>query len=54
MVEPKRKSQDPGAKSKRIKGLLSNPDFAEAVSEERAAAIMWKMHMLISIASTWS
>jgi hypothetical protein len=41
-VEPKKKSQEPGAKAKRLKGLRTNPDFAEAVSEERAAAKMWK------------
>jgi hypothetical protein len=42
VVEPKRKSQDPAAKAKRIKRLLVNPGFAEAVSEERAAAKMWQ------------
>ena len=42
VVEPKEKSQNPGAKSKRMKRLRSNPDFAEAVSEERAAARMWE------------
>jgi hypothetical protein len=41
VVEPKEKSQNPGAKAKRLKGLRVNPDFAEAVSEERAAARMW-------------
>jgi hypothetical protein len=38
VVEPKGKSQNPAAKAKRLKGLRTNPDFAEAVSEERAAA----------------
>jgi hypothetical protein len=42
VAEPKKKSQEPGAKTKRLKGLRTNPDFAEAVSEERAAAKMWK------------
>jgi hypothetical protein len=42
VVEPKKNSQDPAAKAKRIKGLLANPDFAEAVSEERTLAKMWK------------
>jgi hypothetical protein len=42
VVEPKKKSQGPGAKAKRLKGLQTNPDFAEAVSEERAAAKMWE------------
>jgi hypothetical protein len=44
VVEPKKKSQDPAAKAKRIKRpcILVNPDFAEAVSEERAAAKMWQ------------
>ena len=42
VVEPKKKSQDPAAKAKRIKRLLTSPDFAEAVSEERAAAKMWE------------
>ena len=42
VVEPKEKSQNPGAKAKRLKGLRVNPDFAEAVSEERAAARMWE------------
>jgi Flp pilus assembly protein TadD len=37
VVEPKKKSQDSAAKAKRIKRLLTNPEFAEAVSEERAA-----------------
>jgi hypothetical protein len=44
VVGPKKKSQDPAAKDKRIKGLLVNPDFAEAVSFERAAAKMWEDH----------
>ena len=42
MVEPKKKSQEPAAKAKRTKRLLANPGFAEAVSEERAAAKMWE------------
>jgi hypothetical protein len=42
VVEPKKKPQEPGAKAKRLKWLRTNPDFAEAVSEERAAAKMWK------------
>jgi hypothetical protein len=42
VVEPKKKSQGPGAKAKRLKGLRTSPDFAEAVSEERAAAKMWE------------
>jgi hypothetical protein len=48
VVGPKKKSQDPAAKAKRIKRLLVNPDFAEAVSFERAAAKMWqdKLHIL--------
>jgi hypothetical protein len=40
----KRSSQEPTAKAKRIKRLLASPDFAEAVSEERAAAKMWEDH----------
>jgi hypothetical protein len=44
VVEPKKKSQEPGAKAKRLKGLRTNPDFAEAVSFERAAAKMWEDH----------
>jgi hypothetical protein len=40
--ELKKKSQGPAAKAKRLKGLRTNPDFAEAVSEERAAAKMWE------------
>jgi hypothetical protein len=43
VVEPKKKSQGPGAKAKRLKGLQTNPDFAEAVSGERAVAVMWGM-----------
>ena len=35
-VEPKQKSQDPAAKAKRLKRLLANPDFAEAVEFERS------------------
>jgi hypothetical protein len=35
-VEPKQKSQDPAAKAKRLKRLLTNPDFAEAVEFERS------------------
>jgi hypothetical protein len=58
VVEPKEKSQGPGAKAKRLKRLRTNPDFVEAVSEERAAARMWarcgKTAMLISIVSTRS
>ena len=42
VVEPKQKSQEPAAKARRLKRLRTNPDFAEAVSEERAAAKMWK------------
>jgi hypothetical protein len=44
VVEPKKKSQGPGAKAKakRIKRLLANPDFAEAVSEERVVAQLWE------------
>jgi hypothetical protein len=36
--EPKKKSQGAAAKAKRLKGLRENPDFIEAVSEERAVA----------------
>jgi hypothetical protein len=36
VVEPKKKSQDPAAKAKRLKRLLTNPDFAEAVEFERS------------------
>lgn len=42
LVESKGKSQNPAAKAKRLKRLRTNPDFAEAVSEERAAAKFWK------------
>ena len=42
VVEPKQKSQEPAAKARRLKRLRTNPDFAEAVSEERAAAKFWK------------
>jgi hypothetical protein len=35
-VEPKQKSQDPAVKAKRLKRLLANPDFAEAVEFERS------------------
>ena len=35
-VEPKQKPQDPAAKAKRLKRLLANPDFAEAVEFERS------------------
>jgi hypothetical protein len=31
VVEPKTKSQNPAARAKRVKRLLVNPDFAEAV-----------------------
>jgi hypothetical protein len=40
-AEPKSKSQEPAAKAKRLKGLRANPDFPEAVSEERAVAKLW-------------
>ena len=43
VVEPKQKSQDPAAKSKRLKRLRTNPDYAEAVSGEREVAVMWEM-----------
>jgi hypothetical protein len=39
VVEPKKKSQDPAAKAKRIKGPLTNPDFAEAVEFERSIIV---------------
>jgi hypothetical protein len=39
VVEPKKKSQGPGAKSKRLKRLRTNPDFAEAVEYERSLVI---------------
>jgi hypothetical protein len=42
LVEPKEKSKNPAAKAKRLKRLRENPDFIEAVSEERAAAKFWK------------
>jgi hypothetical protein len=44
VVEPKKKSQDPAAKAKRLQVLLITNlvDFAEAVSEVRAAAKMWE------------
>jgi hypothetical protein len=42
VVEPKKKSQEPGAKAKRLKGLRTNPDFAEAVQEERLVAKIWE------------
>jgi hypothetical protein len=42
VVEPKKKSQDPAAKAKRIKGLLTNPDFAEAVEFERSVVKKYK------------
>jgi hypothetical protein len=38
VVEPKGKLQNPAARAKRLKGLRTNPDFIEAVQEERAAA----------------
>ena len=37
VVEPKKKLQNPAARAKRLKRPLVNPDFAEAVSFERAA-----------------
>ena len=42
VVEPKKKSQEPGAKAKRLKRLRANPDFAEAVQEERLVAKIWE------------
>jgi hypothetical protein len=42
VVEPKNKSQDPAAKAKRLKRLLTSPDFAEAVEFERA--LVKKIH----------
>jgi hypothetical protein len=42
VVEPKGKFQNPGAKAKRLTGLRTNPDFVEAVLEERAASKMWE------------
>jgi hypothetical protein len=42
VVEPKEKSKNPAARAKRMKRLRENPDFADAVSEERAAAKFWK------------
>ena len=42
VVGPKKKSQNPAARAKRLKRLLVNPDFAEAVSGERATAQMWE------------
>jgi hypothetical protein len=42
VVEPKGKSQNPGAKAKRLKGLLANPDFAEAVEFERPLVKKYK------------
>jgi hypothetical protein len=53
VVEPKEKSQNPGAKAKRLKRLRTNPDFVEAVSEERAPAQIYR-HAEISIVSTKS
>jgi hypothetical protein len=41
-VEPKKKSQDPAAKAKRLKRLLANPDFAEAVEFERSLVKKYK------------
>jgi len=41
-VEPKQKSQDPAAKAKRLKRLLANPDFAEAVEFERSLVKKYK------------
>jgi hypothetical protein len=55
VVEPKQKSQEPAAKARRLKRLRTNPDFAEAVSEERARPQnSGKTNMIISTASTWS
>ena len=42
VVEPKKKSQEPGAKAKRLKRLRTNPGFAEAVQEERLVAKIWE------------
>jgi hypothetical protein len=42
LVEPKKKSQGPAAKTKRLKGLRENPDFIEAVQEERLVAQLWE------------
>ena len=44
-VEPKQKSQDPAAKAKRLKKLLTNPDFAEAVEFERSIVKKYKQHV---------
>jgi hypothetical protein len=38
LVEPKKKSQGPAAKAKRLRGLRENPDVIEAVQEERLVA----------------
>jgi hypothetical protein len=38
----KRSHMGPAAKAKRLKRLRTNPDFTEAVSEERAAAKTWE------------
>jgi hypothetical protein len=42
VVEPKEKSQNPGAKAKRLKGLLESPDFAEAVDFGRSLVKKYK------------
>jgi hypothetical protein len=42
VVEPKRKSQDPAAKAKRLKRLLVDPDFAKAVEFERSLVKKYK------------
>ena len=42
MVEPKTKSQNPAARAKRLKRLLVNPDFAEAVEFERSLVNKYK------------
>jgi hypothetical protein len=38
LVEPKKKSQGVAAKAKRLKRIRENPDFIEAVQEERLVA----------------
>jgi hypothetical protein len=42
VVEPNETSQNPGAKAKRLKRLLANPDFAEAVEFERSLVKKYK------------
>jgi hypothetical protein len=42
LVEPKKQPQGVAAKAKRLKGLRENPDFVEAVQEERLVAQLWE------------